>query len=48
MQEMVEWCPEGMSVEPQFGFHPMEEDVNLDTLSDKDLIDLIFGERVLH
>ena len=48
IQEMVEWCPEGMSVEPQFGFQPMEEDVNLDTLSDKDLIDLIFGERVLH
>lgn len=44
----VEFCPEGTTVEPVMAVYPMEDDINLDELSDKDLIELIFGERTLH
>lgn len=44
----VEFCPEGTHVEPVMTVFPMEDDIDLDQLSDKDLIELIFGERTLH
>lgn len=48
IQDMVEWCPEGLTVEPRFEVFAMEEDLDVDMLSDRELVDLIFGERVIH
>ena len=47
IEKVIEWCPEGMSVEPQFGVMGLGDDDN--ELTDKEIVDIILGvERTLH
>lgn len=47
IEKVIEWCPEGMSVEPQFGVMGLGDDDN--ELTDKEIVDILLGvERTLH
>jgi len=46
IEKVIEWCPEGMSVEPQFGVMGLGDDDN--ELTDKEIVDILLGvERTL-
>jgi len=50
IEKVIEWCPEGMSVEPQFGVMGLgSNDMDDNELTDKEIVDILLGiERTLH
>jgi len=50
LEKVIEWCPEGMSVEPQFGVMGLgSNDMDDNELTDKEIVDILLGiERTLH
>lgn len=50
IEKVIEWCPEGMSVEPQFGVMGLGgNDMDDNELTDKEIVDILLGiERTLH
>tara|TARA_Y100000004_G_scaffold194770_1_gene260166 strand:+ start:692 stop:1123 length:432 start_codon:yes stop_codon:yes gene_type:complete len=49
IQGMVEWCSSKVTVMPSFSVLGLDEHPELDELTDKEIVDILFGEeRILH
>lgn len=48
IQDMVEWCPEGMLVEPRFNVIGLGSDEVMEAMTDKALLEMLLGKKALH
>jgi len=47
LEKVIQWCPEGMSVEPRFEAIGLDD--TFEGLTDKEIVDILLGEeRVIH